>query len=248
MQYAYLDGTKSEARKGAKGVCIGCKKEVIAKCGAIKLHHWAHAVQATCDSWWENETQWHRDWKDRFPEAYREVAFYDAAHQEYHRADIHTKDGITIEFQNSPLSTEELASRNKFYKKIIWVVNGAKFKGFSIAKNIPDPNDPMLAEYELKGRENPLYVRRSMLSKKARMIAVLSMQHSELRQLKVSNDHYSFSWKHAHSGWFSSSAPVFVDLGGHFLYWLRIRKQEGEDFWYLKSISKENFLEKYIVR
>jgi competence protein CoiA len=100
MQYAYIGSIKSSPQRGSRGICIGCGKEVIAKCGNIKLHHWAHAAKVKCDSWWENETQWHRDWKNLFPEEYREISFYDEVLKENHRADIHTKDGITIEFQN----------------------------------------------------------------------------------------------------------------------------------------------------
>jgi competence protein CoiA len=136
-------------------------------------------------------------------------------------------------------------SRNDFYSKIIWVVNGSKFKGFSLIKNIPDPNDPLLNQYDIRGKENPLYVRKSDVSSKARMMEVLGMQSPELKGLKPSNSHYSFSWKYPHSGWFTSSAPVFIDLGGHFLYWLKVKRQEQQDFWYLKSVSKQEFLEKY---
>jgi competence protein CoiA len=105
-----------------------------------------------------------------------EISFYDYLLQENHRADIHTKEGIIIEFQNSPLSAAELLSRNKFYCKIIWVVNGSKFKGFSLIKNIPDPNNLLLDKYGIRGKEIPLYMRKSDVAMKARMIEVLGMQ------------------------------------------------------------------------
>lgn len=47
---------------------------------------------------------------------------------------------------------------------------------------------------------------------KARLIEALGLQSPKLRGLKPSNSHYSFSWKHPHSGWFASSAPDFIDL------------------------------------
>ncbi|RZK23746.1 MAG: hypothetical protein EOO43_08105, partial [Flavobacterium sp.] len=55
MQFALINNVKSEPFKGAKGICNLCLKEVIAKCGDIKVHHWAHLKTNACDKWWENE-------------------------------------------------------------------------------------------------------------------------------------------------------------------------------------------------
>lgn len=59
----------------------------------------------------EPETRWHPDWKNLFPEAYRQVIFTDLQTRKVHRADIHTSPDVMIEFQNSPLSIEELKCR-----------------------------------------------------------------------------------------------------------------------------------------
>ena len=65
MKFALHGGKRVEAEANLKGaVCQVCKAEVIAKCGDIKIHHWAHKSKRKCDHWWENETQWHRDWKN----------------------------------------------------------------------------------------------------------------------------------------------------------------------------------------
>ncbi|WP_407306486.1 competence protein CoiA [Acinetobacter sp.] len=150
---------RSEPIRGKSGLCCGCGKKVVAKCGNIKLNHWAHTSADKCDSWWENETEWHRQWKSHFPIDTREVTFYDPLLAEYHRADVHNKNGVTIEFQNSPLTREELNSRNEFYNKIVWIVNGKMFKGFQITHNIPDPNCDELQEwYFLNSRKIRLLV------------------------------------------------------------------------------------------
>ena len=73
-------------------------------------------------------TQWHLDWQGYFPKEWREKVLRDEITGEYHRADVQTQQGITIEFQHSHLSIDELQSRNKFYKKWIWVVNAQNFK------------------------------------------------------------------------------------------------------------------------
>jgi hypothetical protein len=43
---------------------------------------------------------------------------------ERHIADVKTGNGCVLEFQRSPLSVEERGSRDAFYKKLIWVVDG----------------------------------------------------------------------------------------------------------------------------
>lgn len=245
MQYALIAGLKCEPYKGAEGVCISCGHKMIARCGDIRLHHWAHAAAARCDSWWEAETEWHREWKNSFPESYREISFFDAAQQEYHRADVHTPAGVTVEFQNSPLSLQELLSREAFYPKLVWVVNGKKFSGFALAKNIPDPASAALSAYVFSGRSHLVLYRCAVPEAENKKAARLSLHHPELKHIPPSAQHYSFSWRHPHVAWYTASRPVFIDFGGHFLYWLRRREQPGTPYLYLQLVSKARFLAKY---
>lgn len=253
MQYALVNGLKSEPRKGEIGFCIGCGGKMIAKCGNLKLHHWAHSVVTKCDSWWETETEWHREWKNNFSAEFREVSFYDEFSQEYHRADIHTASGLTIEFQNSPLSVEELFSRERFYNQLIWVVNGLKFKGFTKDVHIPNPTSSLLVDYEFVNSQHLQFVRKNEVLKdrgndvsaRSNLAERLSLHHPELKYLEVSSTHFSFSWRHAHQTWYVAERPVFIDFGGHFLYWMRKRKQISGDYLYLQMISKKKFIEKY---
>lgn len=94
------------------------------------------------------ESIWHREWKEAFPVSFREKTFYSVEQGCHHRADVHTPCGTTIEFQHSPISLEELRSREAFYPNLVWVVNGKKFKGFKVLKHLPDVDDPQLAAYE----------------------------------------------------------------------------------------------------
>lgn len=125
MKYAIVHGEKIEAYKGAKGVCQICGSELIAKCGEIKVNHWAHKGNRNCDPWWENETEWHRAWKGKFPKEWQEVIHIDQ-NGEKHIADVITNGGWVIEFQHSYLKPEERRTRNAFYPKLIWVVNGLR--------------------------------------------------------------------------------------------------------------------------
>ena len=42
-----------------------------------------------CDPWWENETEWHRAWKDQFPADWQEIVHH-AEDGEKHIADVKT--------------------------------------------------------------------------------------------------------------------------------------------------------------
>jgi len=127
MKFALIDGKKEEAKKGAKALCQFCGSELIAKCGEIKINHWAHKSKRNCDPWWENEGEWHRAWKNEFPTEWQEIIHHDE-NGEKHIADIKTGTDWIIEFQHSYLKPEERRSRNAFYNKLIWVVDGARRK------------------------------------------------------------------------------------------------------------------------
>lgn len=127
MKFALINGDKTEATKGAKGFCPKCGAELIAKCGEVKLNHWAHKGSRNCDPWWENETDWHRSWKGKFPVNWQEVIHFDGS-GEKHIADVKTQAGYVLEFQHSYLNPEERRSRNTFYSKVVWVVDGTRRK------------------------------------------------------------------------------------------------------------------------
>lgn len=128
MQLALVDGKRTEPATGLKGVCPLCKQPVIAKCGNQRLHHWAHKSTAECDCTKEAETEWHRQWKEKFPEDWREIIHYDLKTNEKHIADVKTAGGMVIEFQYSHIDPKERQSREDFYKNMIWVVDGTRLK------------------------------------------------------------------------------------------------------------------------
>lgn len=127
MKFALVNGEKVKASKGAKGICPSCCSELIAKCGEVKVNHWAHKGNRNCDPWWENETEWHRSWKDKFPIHWQEVVHFDG-NGEKHIADVETETGCVLEFQHSYLNPEERRSRNAFYSKLVWIVDGTRRK------------------------------------------------------------------------------------------------------------------------
>lgn len=127
MKYALVNGVKTTPEKGLNGQCQLCSAEVVAKCGDIKVHHWAHKSKIECDKWWESETPWHRNWKSSFPVEWQEIVHH-ASNGEKHIADIKTPHGLVVEFQHSHISKEERDSRETFYEHMIWIVDGTRRK------------------------------------------------------------------------------------------------------------------------
>ncbi|WP_285008251.1 competence protein [Pedobacter faecalis] len=190
------------------------------------------------------ESAWHKGWKDLFPESYREVSFPDKLLGDLHRADIFTSCGTTLEFQNSPISLDELRSREAFYPKLVWVLNGKKFKGFKILKHLPDVDDPRLDPYDFcLGEHLSVYRRAELHSGAARR---LNFYHPELKNIPFTSYYYSFCWKQPHRVWYEATCPIIVDLGGHFLYQLKQRPQLGESYPYLHMITKKAFVSQYL--
>jgi len=127
MKYAMSNEGRIEATPKANGICQCCESDLIAKCGTQKIWHWAHKGKRNCDHWWENETQWHRDWKDNFPKEWQEVVHL-SDDGEKHIADVKTPNGLVVEFQHSAISLKEKLSRETFYKDMIWVVDGRRLE------------------------------------------------------------------------------------------------------------------------
>jgi competence CoiA-like predicted nuclease len=125
MMYAAADNTKIVASPGASGTCPGCGEPLIPKCGSIRTWHWAHK-RADCDSWYEPEGEWHREWKSKYPAELVEVAFGP------HRADIATAKRV-IELQHSGISPETVAAREAFYATVrphgmVWLIDGTQMQ------------------------------------------------------------------------------------------------------------------------
>lgn len=152
MKYALINGEKTEAVKGAKGLCPSCGSELVARCGETNVNHWAHKGSRNCDPWWENETDWHRDWKDIFPKEWQEIIHTDQESGEKHIADVKTDSDWVLEFQHSHINPEERVSRNAFYPKLVWVIDGVR-------RQRDKPNFHRILEEFFLGSEDPRFKR-----------------------------------------------------------------------------------------
>jgi len=112
--------------------CPLCREPVLSKCGEIVDWHWAHVVGGDCDPWSEPETPWHRWWKERAPVAWREVTVGE------HRADIRRPDDrVVIELQHSPITADEIRTREAFYGHMVWLLDGRM-----LAHGMPQLGEP----------------------------------------------------------------------------------------------------------
>jgi competence protein CoiA len=142
MLWAIKDSQRIQAEPGKSANCEICNQELIPKCGSIKVWHWSHKVSSDCDSWSEEETQWHKDWKDEFPRECQEIIIEEHWNNK-HRADV-KYNNLIIEFQNSSISPEDILIREAFYKNMIWVLNGKTFsKGINLRERIAGLLKPM---------------------------------------------------------------------------------------------------------
>ncbi|WP_421939301.1 competence protein [Pedobacter sp.] len=203
-------------------------------------------MPADVSRFYRKESPWHRDWKMAFPEHYREKVFIDQASGEMHRADIFTACGTTLEFQHSPITALEIASREAFYPNLVWILNGAKLKGFRLLKHLPDVDDSKLAAYEFCHSDHLAVVSKADIDAGKLKPRTISFAHPEMQGIKMTAQYYSFCWKNPHTAWFSARCRMIVDMGGHFLYEIKKRKQINGDYAYLKLISRKAFVEGYI--
>jgi len=128
MKFALIDNNRIEAQPKLQGLCPFCFHPVIAKCGKQKVWHWAHRNTTACDSWGKAETEWRRTWKNNYPVEWQEISLLDEEIGEKHIADVRTAYNLVIEFQHSHIDPQERASREKFYKNMVWIVDGTRLQ------------------------------------------------------------------------------------------------------------------------
>ncbi len=89
---------------------------------AIRRHFAHHPGTECIDDWTHDMSEWHLSWQEKFPEECREVVVKKDGVK--HRADVLVNNTV-IEFQHSPITSEEIAKRNAFYLscgyQVVWV-------------------------------------------------------------------------------------------------------------------------------
>lgn len=247
MQYSFVDGVRRHPSPKARGVCQLCGREMLAKCGSQIVWHWAHYRSLNCDPWWEGETEWHLGWKARFPEEWREVVKHDRSANERHIADVVTSRGLVIELQNSPMPEGELKAREAFYGRMIWIVNAQSFAGsFHIGLALPRPDCSLSSEVVIV----PRYSRVDAVAfwwRKNWDTAPTLVEPERLTRIKDSipglyaGDHL-FRWVRPRRVWLNATCPVFLDIGGDDLLWLRAHPSVGSHC--VRLVSRQDLIRK----
>lgn len=242
MQIAMVNGQRREAFPGGQGTCPTCGSATLAKCGPRVMHHWAHASRRDCDPWWENETPWHREWKNLFPANCREIS-HTAPDGEIHRADIKTPTGIVIEVQHSAMTDAERISRESFYGNLVWVIDGRGFQdNFDIYHLLPDPVSELAqdlvwakATREMKGAARGLFYRMSEallenpdVTKATLRSGWIHSIHEIEEQVNASyRGHHQYHWVRPRRTWLDATCPVYIDFGEDWLAKLDIYDDSG---------------------
>ena len=232
MQFALLNGKTVEAFPGGKANCPMCGATMLAKCGQRIMHHWAHEGRLDCDPWWENETEWHRAWKNHFPVSCREVS-HTAPDGEIHRADIKTPTGIYIEIQHSSMTDAERISRVAFYQNLVWIIDGRDFRhNFDLYHRLPDPKSKMAADLvwfpakrRIDGANEGVFYRPSENPDVAQgtgsMVRINSSNSfSHIRDEVMANyiGHQQYDWVRPRKSWLSAVCPVYIDFSDEWLF------------------------------
>lgn len=227
MQYALVGGERQEATPAAKGVCAECGAAATAKCGPRVMHHWAHSGRRNCDPWWENETEWHRAWKNVFPSGCREIS-HTAPDGEVHRADIGSPGGLYVEVQHSAMTDAERSSRELFYKNLVWIVDARTFGArFALHHVLPDPSLEWakdLAWVRVNSAPtahgaNGMYFKFSLIAQdkekwpEGNMHQVFSLDRIRDQVEGAYIGHHQYHWKRPHVTWLNSKCPVYLDFG-----------------------------------
>ena len=248
MNFSIVDGLKVAAFPKGKGTCPFCGNVVVAKCGNQNAWHWAHSIKQSCDPWWENETQWHRDWKGHWNVAFQEVVHFDGLTGEKHIADVKNQNGFVLEFQNSPMSDEELSSRERFYSDMAWVVNATKFyANIEFGAKLPNPDLPESLDMCIRPVQSSpqsfIFHRISENEPDATMVEVYG-NHSIQNFIDDTHvGHYLFAWKKPRAVWLRSTRPVFFDFGQEVIW--KLQRFNDRSAYCFEAVSKAQFIGRY---
>jgi competence protein CoiA len=184
---------------------------------------------------WENETDWHRQWKNLFPEECREVVHI-AENGEIHRADIKTSTGIIIEVQHSAMTDAERISRESFYKNLVWIIDGKPFKDqFDILHALPALDSDMakgiiwLPARREYGMRYGHFFRWSAGYKNTPGMLHLLHELDDIKDeiLNAYRGHHQYQWTRPRNTWLDASCPVYIDFGDDNLVKLCIYDDSG---------------------
>jgi hypothetical protein len=170
---------------------------------------------------------------------------FDEATGEKHVADVKTSRGMVIELQHSAMPPEELQSREKFYGRMMWILDGKSFAAqFEVFKYpLPHPESALLRDvvfyYQTGGAA---FCRRSEASEESALVPFHDSSEINGEIMTDYRGHHFFRWKKPRKVWMEATAPVFIDFGSEELFRLLRYGQSGR--WCIQRITKRALVEK----
>ena len=119
------DGTKNH-----EGFCPCCGKSLNARAGEIRRPHWAHTSVERCDEWWENEEEWHYEWRKLIDitEHSCEVDIENVLEKDNvrHFYDARINNRLSIILRRGKLSEDQIQQYESFFGDMLWIVEAKK--------------------------------------------------------------------------------------------------------------------------
>lgn len=229
MEWALVDGSRQLATPRAVGACPTCGAKLLAKCGRVYAWHWAHEAR-DCDPWAEPEGKWHRGWKQLFPAEWREVVIGP------HRADLRVPGGV-IELQHSAISADEIETRERFYGRMVWVVDAQHW-------NLEPHHDWRLREF-YKNKSQPDVPRYEWLSNGQTQETQPWIAYGKERDAVFASHNTTpephFRWLWPRKSWLAAKRKVYLDCGGDELFLIKRAYADGR-YLVTRRISKQRFI------
>nr|WP_288837445.1 competence protein CoiA family protein [uncultured Flavobacterium sp.] len=217
MLFAKIHDEKVEATPGQQATCLLCNQPVFSKCGDVNVWHWSHFKDKSCDSWYEPETKWHRNWKFVFGKDRSEIVIQRDCVK--HIADILTKNEVVIELQNSPIQKSVIRKRESFYGDLmIWIINGVDFK-----QNFKIIQSQLYEDEEYFRLHSPMAIKNTEFKNK----------YNEL----------DFVWSWTRRSWEDVVNDVFIDFGDEKLF--HVKEGMGRDRGSGTYVTKFDFIKNH---
>lgn len=231
MRFALKDNERILSSPLIKdAICPLCKKDVIAKCGNIKVWHWAHKNNKDCDSWSDGETEWHLNWKSNFPKECQEVI-------------------IEKNIPLCPICYKEMKLKNNIHGDCYICEN--YFEDGGIYKINDTIKDSILKIHRADVKINDVVIEFQNSSISDKEIEERELFYNKMKwvlngetlgkniSIYDRGDYYIFRWKYFPKSWAISKRPLYVDFS-HELFF--IKKINSKGVGWGKLISKQNFI------
>ena len=150
-----------------------------------------------------------------------------------------------------------MRSREAFYKNLVWIVNGEKFKSrFNVfIKNcLPDPGSKEFEDVVFmpsntvhsctmfwRKSENP----KALTNSSNQMVRLHSARTLQVLTNKHYIGHHPFCWQRPHVAWLEAKCPIFFDFGSDILW--RLEKYRDQ-FYCVRAVAKRKVIEDIIQK